>query len=239
MGKASLRYTLDHAREERGEKIGKSRLPPGTSERLTSERMRTEGEDRVIPAMNRVDDDDLLRRCQRGDDAALGELVRRFEGRIFRLAMRVLQDAARAEDAAADALAKVWLRCRSWRGDAAAGTWIQQVAWRVVLDHHRRRRRWWRFWELGTNAEGQAGPANPAQVLSDNEQQQSLQKQLSAAMDDLPAEDRALVHLHYFEGQSLAEIALVMNVSRDALKMRLSRARTKLRTLLGDEDETN
>ena len=36
-----------------------------------------------------------------------------------------------------------------------------------------------------------------------------------------------------------AEIALVMNVSRDALKMRLSRARTKLRTLLGEENETN
>lgn len=194
--------------------------------------MRTEGEDRV-------DDDDLLRRCQRGDDAALGELVRRFQGRIFRLAMRVLQDAARAEEAAADALANVWLRSRSWRGDAAAGTWIQQVAWRVVLDHHRRRRRWWRFWELGTNLDGHAGPANPAQILSDNEQQQSLQKQLNTAMNDLPAEDRALVHLHYFEGQSLAEIALVMNVSRDALKMRLSRARTKLRTLLGDDDETN
>ena len=79
-----------------------------------------------------------------------------------------------------------------------------------------------------------AGLANPQTIFEPR-----LQKKLNVAMNDLPAEDRALVHLHYFEGQSLAEIALVMNVSRDALKMRLSRARTKLRTLLGDDDETN
>jgi RNA polymerase sigma-70 factor (ECF subfamily) len=192
--------------------------------------METEGEDRV-------DDDDLLRRCQRGDDAALTELVRRFEGRIFRLAYRVLQDTARAEDAAADALANVWLRCRSWRGDAAAGTWIQQVAWRVVLDHHRRRRRWWRFWQP-VHAEGSSSKSDPLLTFAEQENQKKLEAQIRTALANLPAEDRALVHWHYFDGQTLAEIALVMNVSRDALKMRLSRARQKLRGILGEDHGT-
>jgi RNA polymerase sigma-70 factor (ECF subfamily) len=183
-----------------------------------------------------VDDDELLRRCQQGDDAALTLLVQRFEGRIFRLAFRVLQDAARAEDATADALATVWSKCGSWRGEAAAATWIQQVAWRVVLDHHRRRKRWWRFWE-GNDSDEQRADDNPAQLVSAAEEQAHRQQQLAAALAQLSAEDRALVHLHYVEEQSLAEIAQVMQVSRDALKMRLSRARQKLRAVWGENNE--
>ena len=78
-----------------------------------------------------ADADELLRRCQRGDEAALTDLVRLFEGRIFRLAYRVTGDAARAEEATADALAKVWAKCGQWRGDSAAGTWVYRVALRV------------------------------------------------------------------------------------------------------------
>lgn len=182
-------------------------------------------------------DDELLRRCQRGDDAALTELVRRFEGRLFRLAYRVLHDAARAEDAAADALATVWARCGTWRESARAGTWIQQVALRVVLDHHRRRRRWWRFWERSETAEDQRIEADPSQELANRESRESDSQRLAIALQSLSAEDRALVHLHYFEEQSLAEIAEVLAVSRDALKMRLSRARRQLRAILGEADD--
>ena len=53
----------------------------------------------------------------------------------------------------------------------------------------------------------------------------------------LSAEDRALVHLYYFEEQSLAEIAAILGVARETLKMRLARARQRLRDLLQDPDE--
>lgn len=183
-----------------------------------------------------MDDDELLRRCQQGDDAALTQLIQRFEGRLFRLAFRVLQDAARAEDATADALATVWAKCHSWRHEAAAATWIQQVAWRVVIDHQRRRQRWWRFWE-GASDE-RVSDENPAAEAAAADEQLHRQARLASALSRLPAEDRALIHLHYFEEQSLAEIAQVLQVSRDVLKMRLSRAREKLRVRWGENDET-
>lgn len=176
-------------------------------------------------------DDDLLRRCQAGDDDALEELIRRFQDRLFRLAVRVLGDPARAEDAVADAFVAVWSRCRSWRGEAAT-TWVCRVAYRVVLDHARERRRWWR---LFTTAEREPPPAvaDPGAELA----RRDGHERLAEALATLPPEDRALVHLHYYEGQSLAEIAAVLGASRDALKMRLSRARARLRDLLGDGDE--
>lgn len=189
------------------------------------------------PAHPDESDEELLRRCQRGDDAALTELVRRFEGRLFRLAFRVLQDPARAEDAAADALATVWARCGTWRENARAATWIQQVALRVVLDHHRRRKRWWRFWERSESFSETDSANDPARTVTNQETHERNTKRLAAALAVLSAEDRALVHLHYFEDQTLAEIAEVLGVSRDALKMRLSRARRELRTILGEPDE--
>jgi RNA polymerase sigma-70 factor (ECF subfamily) len=179
-------------------------------------------------------DDDLLRRCQQGDRPALGELICRFRDRLFRLAFRVLRDAARAEDAVADAFAAVWFRCGNWRGEAAAA-WIHRVAYRVVLDHARTRRRWWRFFRR----EPEEPPASPEPGgdPGEREQRQRRARRLDAAIAALSPEDRALVHLHYFENQSLAEIAVVLGTSRDALKMRLSRARARLRELLGDGDE--
>lgn len=179
-------------------------------------------------------DDDLLRRCQRGDATALTELIARHQDRLFRTACRVLRDPARAEDATADAFAAVWARCKSWRGDAAASTWIYQVAYRVVLDHARARRRWWRVF-------ARPAPdlvADFGDELADRDERAHTARRLDAALAGLTPDDRALVHLHYYEGQSLAEIGAVLGLTRDALKMRLSRVRDRLRKALGDWDES-
>jgi RNA polymerase sigma-70 factor (ECF subfamily) len=179
--------------------------------------------------------EDLLRRCQRGDATALSELIRRQQDRLFRVAFRVLRDPGRAEDAVTDAFTAIWSRCGSWRGESAE-TWIARVAYRVILDHTRSRRRWWRIFTAAPQ-EPLALTREPGHDLADRDQQAHRAKQLEQAIDALAPEDRILVHLHYFEEQSLAEIATVLQVSRDALKMRLSRARTRLREALGDADE--
>jgi RNA polymerase sigma-70 factor (ECF subfamily) len=178
-------------------------------------------------------DDELLRRCQRGDGPALGELIRRHQDRLFRVAFRVLRDPGRAEDAVADAFSTVWSRCGSWRGEAAS-TWIHRVAYRVVLDHARSRRRWWRL--FGSKAPEAVAAEEPTGDLADRDQRTYSARRLERAIETLDPADRLLVHLHYFEEQSLAEIAVVLRASRDALKMRLSRARGRLRVALGDGD---
>ena len=180
-------------------------------------------------------DDDLLRRCQRGDATALSELIARHQDRLYRTACRVLRDPARAEDAVTDAFATIWARCRSWRGDASAGTWIYQVVYRVVLDHARARRRWWRvFARPATDLVADFGDE-----VTDRDEQTHAARRLDAALAGLAPDDRALVHLHYYEGQSLAEIGAVLGVTRDALKMRLSRVRDRLRKALGELDESD
>jgi RNA polymerase sigma-70 factor (ECF subfamily) len=181
-----------------------------------------------------VVDDDLLRRCQRGDATALSELIRRNQDRLFRVAYRVLRDPARAEDAVADAFAAVWFRCGGWRGEWAS-TWINRVAYRVVLDAARTRRRWWRL--LSPKTQSHDSVAAAPEPCHDRDQKAYQSRRLERALETLTPEDRLLIHLHYYEGQSLTEIAAALGGSRDALKMRLSRARARLRDALGDGDE--
>jgi RNA polymerase sigma-70 factor (ECF subfamily) len=73
--------------------------------------------------------------------------------------------------------------------------------------------------------------------VDDRDRVSLLARRLDAALATLSTEDRALVHLHYFEERTLADIAAIVGSTRDALKMRLSRARAKLRDVLGDGNE--
>ncbi|MCC6419839.1 MAG: RNA polymerase sigma factor [Gemmataceae bacterium] len=182
--------------------------------------------------------DQLLRRCQQGDESALDELVRLYQDRIFQLAVRALGDATLAQEVTADALLKVWTKAGQWRGDASAATWIYQVAVRTILDARRSRARWWRRWS-GAPADTVADARpDPAAQLAHSEQQQQQQRQLHEALAQLSEEDRVLVHLYYFEDRSLPEIEAILGVGRATLKTRLARTRQRLRARLEEPDES-
>ncbi|OAI46635.1 hypothetical protein AYO44_10995 [Planctomycetaceae bacterium SCGC AG-212-F19] len=187
--------------------------------------------------------DDLLRRCQRGDQAALAELVRSYQDRIFRLASRVVSDAGLAEEATAQAFVKIWTHAGQWRGQASAGTWIYRIAVRAVLDVQRGQRRWWRRWS-GSSPSGRSCSRlavvdprpTPAEQFQQRDERDRDGARIQEALRQLPEADRALVHLFYFEDRGLAEIESILGVPRANLKMRLARARQRLRTFLESDD---
>jgi len=180
-----------------------------------------------------VDDaNDLLRRCQEGDESALAKLVGQFGDRVFRLALRVLGDRGRAEEASADAFVKLWRTAQRWRGDADAGTWTYRVAYHTILDHRRRKERSAVAPPVGL-VDPRPGPVE--RTVQSEEETRSAQR-VHSAMSQLSEPDRALVHLYYFEQLKLVEIGEIVGATRDVLKMRLARARQKLRELLGDDE---
>jgi RNA polymerase sigma-70 factor, ECF subfamily len=181
-----------------------------------------------------VDDaNELLRRCQRGDESALAGLIEQFGGRVFRLALRMLGDRGRAEEATADVFVKLWTTARQWRGDADAGTWTYRVAYHTILDHRRRKQRPLTQPPVGL-PDPKPGPLERS-IRSEAEEQAS--RRVHEAMSELSEPDRALVHLYYFEQLKLVEIGVIVGATRDVLKMRLARARQKLRELIGDEEQ--
>lgn len=180
--------------------------------------------------------DELLRRCQQGDQHALTELVRSFQDRIYRLAFGVTSDASLAEEAAAQALLKIWNKAGQWGGQAKASTWIYRLALRTILDVQRGQRRWWKRWSAPGLSLFRDGRPGPAEQLQQQDEQDERSRRIRKALSQLTDSDRALVHLYYFENKGLAELETILGVARANLKMRLARARQRLRSLLEGHD---
>jgi RNA polymerase sigma-70 factor (ECF subfamily) len=182
------------------------------------------------------DADSLLRKCRLGDEEALSLIVRRYEKPFYRLALRICGDSALAEDAATESFFKIWKSAHQWRGNANPESWMYSIVTRTAIDLYRKQARWRnRATPCTLDHEVDQGPAPDDQSL-DKEQRINLRKTLDQAIESLSPADRALVYLYYFEDQPLKEIASILEVNHDALKMRLSRTRQRLKKHLEADD---
>jgi RNA polymerase sigma-70 factor (ECF subfamily) len=81
----------------------------------------------------------LVQHCQQGELAAFTNLFRRYEARIYRLAMAILHDEREAEDAVQDACLRVFERIKHYRAESSFETWLTAVVVNVCCDRLRRR----------------------------------------------------------------------------------------------------
>ncbi|CCH27561.1 RNA polymerase sigma factor [Actinosynnema sp. NPDC047251] len=162
----------------------------------------------------------------RGDLAAFEVLVRRYSGRVFGLAYRVLGDRAEAEDVTQEVFATAWRRLGSLTEPAAVRTWLFRVAYRECLGVLRRSRTD-PVDELPDRATpvglGQ-GPRDPSTVA----ETVAAVAALRSALRGLPAPQRAAWLLAEVDGLSYAEIASVVGATEESVRGRLARARVRL-----------
>ena len=178
----------------------------------------------------------LLRRCQQGDETALGDLMQLYQEPVFQFTLRVSGDVGLAEEATVDCFYRVWTKCRQRHDGASPDAWIFRIAHRAVLDLARGRQRWWKRLIAGSRTAETDLQPGPLDTLIETEQQRRVASELQSAIDSLKEEDRALIHLYYFEERALTVIAVILEASRDALKMRLLRVRQRLGKLLESDD---
>lgn len=171
-------------------------------------------------------DHDLMARVAKGDQPAFQALVRRHAGRVLGLARRILGNDALAEDIVQDALLRVWINAPRWRPEAAFRTWLYRVVVNLCLNAKRRAR------DLPLDAADHVADAAPAAdaELETRERDQHL----AAAIDELPARQRAAIVLTYQEGLGNAEVAAVLDTSVSSVETLLVRARRTLRDALGE-----
>ncbi|MEW6581336.1 MAG: sigma-70 family RNA polymerase sigma factor [Actinomycetota bacterium] len=172
-------------------------------------------------------DADLFLRAGRGDVAAFGEVVRRYEVRVRAVLSRLLDDDRDVEEAAQDVFVQAWRNLPGFRGDAAPFTWLYRIAVNEALQRVRRRRVETvplddSLTHPATASPAAAGP--PARAEG-----RELRDFLVARIRALPMEYRAPLVLRDVEGLSQAEVAEALGISLAAAKGRIHRARMKLR----------
>jgi len=174
-----------------------------------------------------------LARAQRGDTAALTELVKLYGGRVNALVWRVMAGHARVEveDLCQEALVKVVQGLPRFdpSGTARLSTWILTVATRTCIDRLRRERR--RPEAPLPDEPIQTGDeASPELTASRRE----LARRVERTMAALPDEQRAVLVLRAYHDLDYDEIARALEIEVGTVKSRLGRARLALRRLMAE-----
>ena len=177
----------------------------------------------------------LVSRCAEGDEVACAELVAEHQRMVFQLAYHLLGNRDEALDLSQDVFLRVFRTLPHFRGQSQLRTWI----YRIVVNQARNRQRWWRRRHIASQVSldefiaGHGDPAGPGDTLPDRQlARKELARQLWAALNDLPFDQRTVVVLREIEGLSYEEIAFSLDVTLGTVKSRLTRARQALRAEL-------
>ena len=164
-----------------------------------------------------------------GDAPAADAVVRHVAPMVARLVRRLCAWAGDADDLAQDVLVAALAARRSFRGDARLETWITRIAVNRCRAHARKRllrsKLFWRWAQRRPTA-----TAPPSDVAAETNEQAARVRQ---AVAKLSAKHREVIVLCYLEGMTPAEAADVLDQSLGVVEVRLTRARKKLRELLG------
>jgi len=179
---------------------------------------------------------ELVARAREGDSTAFSVLVKRYEGRIFRLAMNITQNREDAEDVLQESFFKAYEHLDQFLGNSKFYTWIVRIAVNQALMKLRKRRN-----DRTVSLDEQIDTGEDTVVREiatwdpDPEERYSreeLNTILTEAVDELAPIYRTVFTLRDVDGLSTEETAEVLDLSIPAVKSRLLRARLQLRDRL-------
>ena len=166
-----------------------------------------------------------------GDPQAFGALIGACYDRTYRLAWRFLGQREAAEDVAQGVCVKLAEAIRSFRGEAAFGTWLYRLTYNAAIDRLRQDQRL-RTLEPSTLMRLADDVLEPAPSA----EERVVGAELWQAVRGLPAQQRDAVLLVYAEDMSHAQAAAVMGVAENTVSWHLHAARKRLKALLDSQD---
>lgn len=178
----------------------------------------------------------LVRRCQGGEAGAFEELVRRFQPRVFAVIRGILRNSNDVDDIAQQVFTKVYFALNRFNFQSAVGTWIYKISVNECYDHLRRQksRKTTLLADLtedeaarveNLDVLGQAGVAGLGREVEMRELAEKLLQRVSP-------EDRVLLVLKEVEGYGVAEVAAILGMNENTVKVRLFRARQSMLTAI-------
>jgi RNA polymerase sigma factor (sigma-70 family) len=177
-----------------------------------------------------LSDTELISRVLSGDQPAYAGLVQRYQEYVFSLCIRFTRNREDAEEVAQDVFIKAYKSLADYRGTAKFSTWLYTIAYTTSVTSLRKKR-------LDTSSIDEEKNfiqlANTDSGMNANRiEQKSKLQQLNHAISLLSADDAAIITLFYKGEQSLEETATILGIDANTAKVRLHRARSRLRSKL-------
>ncbi|MDX1315543.1 MAG: RNA polymerase sigma factor [Eudoraea sp.] len=179
--------------------------------------------------MSQNSDQHLIKRLKKGDNQAFRALIEQYKHMVYTLALRIVKNEEDAEEVSQDTFIKVYQSIGSFKGDSKLSTWLYRIAYHRSLDYVKKNKRKLQTtqleWEETTNIQ-------LAEMTWDHMEAMEKREIIQAALKHLPGEDGVILSLFYFESLSLKEIAGVLDITNNTVKVRLHRSRKRLASLL-------
>lgn len=177
--------------------------------------------------------DQLLSRAQSGEREAFDELVRRTHGDAYGLALKLTNNSEDARDVVQDAYLRVYKNLENFRGDASFSTWLYRIVANCAYTHTKKKRKH-RYCELPDEA--LLVETRPDHDPGEFGEFVALRDELAEAVQALPKRLRAVIVLRDIYDLPNEAIAQELDISVGATKVRLHRARQRLREQLFASD---
>lgn len=173
--------------------------------------------------MSALTETELVEAVRQGRREGQTEMVSRYAERVFAMIVRQVPDMMDAQELTQDTFLRAFSHIDSYDPHKASlSTWLCRIAYRLTLDHLKRRRPVIVAMEDNTDVSDEQLEAE----LSTGREERI--EQLMEMIDTLPDDERMLLTLYYFEDRPLAEITYITGIEPAALANRLYRTRKKL-----------
>lgn len=183
------------------------------------------------------DDQRLIAECLQGRTEAFGELVRRYQNRLYNSVYRFVGNADDAHDVVQDAFLSAYQSLAAFKGGAQFFTWMYRIAVNTAITLKRRRKVVLRLHAAGPDGEPAMEPADRSESARPEyaAEMAEEEKKVHEALARLTEEHRAVVIMKDLDGMKYEEIAEVLDVPVGTIRSRIHRARTELRQFLESE----
>jgi len=175
-------------------------------------------------------DDQLIRRTLGGQREAFGELVRRYQDRLYNSMVQILRQEAEAEETVQEAFILALTKLDSFRGNSGFYTWLFRIAYNVAITRIRKRKPIASLENSSAESCLQLPSDLPAPDAGLLERERA--EQLMQALGELSDEHRQILVMREMDEMDYAEIAAVLELPVGTVRSRLHRARWQLRELL-------
>jgi RNA polymerase sigma factor (sigma-70 family) len=178
--------------------------------------------------MVNFNDSYYIEKVLQGDKAAYSWIVNRYSDMVYSIALKLLNNAADAEDLAQEVFISAYQSLKDYRGSSKFSTWLYRITFNKAISKLRKTNH-----EVTgvteKNLENWGGnDSDSFRVTEEEEKVRVLEKVIS----QLPEDEQLLILLHYFEEQSVEEISAITRISVSNVKVKLFRIRKKMKEMI-------
>ena len=183
--------------------------------------------------MEKINEPKYIERILEGEINLFSYFSVRYSKSIFALILRIVVVREDAEELTQDVFVKAFEKLHTFKGDCSFSTWLFRIAYNKAISATRKTKTI--YYVIDENQLENIQDDVVDRIFENDDNENQLQK-LELAIEKLNVEDKTLISLYYLDEKSIADVAMVLGISADNVKIKLYRVRKKLFVLMNNPE---